>query len=145
MPVKPAETFDIEVLLRALADRTRLRLLNLIGDKEVCVCFFVEILKISQPKISRHLAYLRRAGIVSSRRDGKWMHYRLKEPSDATAKRMVDDVRKWLQSDGAMVRERQRLEGICCGTRTPARLMQAPQPVQFVKISRRATWVKTQR
>jgi ArsR family transcriptional regulator len=55
------KTFDKELFFRALADRTRLRLLNLIGSNEVCVCFFVEILKTNQPKISRHLAYLRRA------------------------------------------------------------------------------------
>ena len=129
--MKTAASFDLEILLRALADRTRLRLLNLIGDKEVCVCFFVEILKTSQPKISRHLAYLRRAGVVLSRRDGKWMHYRLTAPADATAKRVVDDVRKWLQADADMVKERQRLEGICCGSRPPARLQQAPQPIQL--------------
>ena len=105
----------MEILFRALADRTRLRLLNLIGDKEICVCFFVEILKTSQPKISRHLAYLRRAGIVAARRDGKWMHYRFIEPEDATTRRVVDDVRRWLSSDAAMQREKQRLDGICCG------------------------------
>jgi len=108
------------------------------GDREVCVCFFVEILKTSQPKISRHLAYLRRAGIVSSRRDGKWMHYRITEPADATAKRVFDDVRSWLQSDGAMGRERERLEGICCGTRTPTKLLQAPRPIPYSAISRRS-------
>jgi len=135
--VKSPAPIDVEVLLRALADRTRLRLLNLMGDREVCVCFFVEILKTSQPKISRHLAYLRRAGIVSTRRDGKWMHYRITEPADSTAKRVFDDVRSWLQTDGAMARERERLDGICCGTRTPAKLLQAPQPTPYVKISTR--------
>jgi ArsR family transcriptional regulator, arsenate/arsenite/antimonite-responsive transcriptional repressor len=136
--VKSPVPIDIEVLLRALADRTRLRLLNLMGDREVCVCFFVEILKTSQPKISRHLAYLRRAGIVSSRRDGKWMHYRITEPADATARRVFDDVRSWLQTDGAMARERERLDGICCGTRTPLKLLQAPQPAPYVRISNRS-------
>lgn len=135
--MKSQSPFDIEILLRALADRTRLRLLNLIGDREVCVCFFVEILKTSQPKISRHLAYLRRAGIVASRRDGKWMHYRITEPADVTAKRVFDDVRSWLQTDGAMSRERQRLEGICCGTRTPTKLLQAPQPTSYTAVSKR--------
>ena len=136
--MKTPAAFDIEVLLRALADRTRLRLVNLMGDREVCVCFFVEILKTSQPKISRHLAYLRRAGIVSARRDGKWMHYRITEPADSTAKHVLDDVRSWLQIDTAMVRERERLDGICCGSRAPVKLMQAPQPVPFVKASIRA-------
>ncbi|HWC76710.1 MAG TPA: metalloregulator ArsR/SmtB family transcription factor, partial [Blastocatellia bacterium] len=69
--------FDIEAFFRALADRTRLRLVNLMGDDEVCVCYFVEVIGTNQPKISRHLAYLRRAGIVDARRDGKWIHYRL--------------------------------------------------------------------
>src|SRR5204863_5182028 len=123
--------YSLEKLFRALADSTRLRLLNLMNGREVCVCYFVEILKTSQPKISRHLAYLRRAGIVSARRDGKWMHYRITEPADENAKRVVDDVRRWLNSDSGMGRERQRLEGICCGTRTPASLQQAPQPVQI--------------
>jgi ArsR family transcriptional regulator len=122
---------DIELLFRALADRTRLRLLNLMGDREVCVCFFVEILKTSQPKISRHLAYLRRAGIVSARREGKWMHYRIRNPENADAKRVLDNVRSWLLTDGAMIRERQRLDGICCGGRAPVQLLQAPQPVQL--------------
>jgi len=136
--VKSPAPIDVEVLLRALADRTRLRLLNLMGEREVCVCFFVEILKTSQPKISRHLAYLRRAGIVSARRDGKWMHYRITEPADATAKRVFDDVRSWLQSDGTMARERARLDGICCGTRTPVKLQLAPPPAPYVRILNRS-------
>src|SRR5947207_12255619 len=84
--VKP---FDKDLFFRALADRTRLRLLNLMGKDEVCVCFFVEILKTNQPKISRHLAYLRRAGIVGARRQGPWMHYRIVEPPDADAARVL--------------------------------------------------------
>jgi ArsR family transcriptional regulator len=63
-------SFDMERFFQALGDRTRLRLLNLMGDQELCVCYFVEILDQPQPKISRHLAYLRRAGIVAARRDG---------------------------------------------------------------------------
>src|SRR5947209_7362223 len=70
-------------LFQALADPTRLRLLNLMAVCEVCVCFFVEIFDEPQPKISRHLAYLRRAGLVTARRDGKWMHYSLSKPSDS--------------------------------------------------------------
>src|SRR5215470_8269105 len=82
---KSERTPSLEALFRALADRTRLRLLNLIADREICVCYFVEILRLSQPKVSRHLAYLRRAGIVASRRDGKWMHYRLVPPPSGPA------------------------------------------------------------
>ena len=78
-------SFDLPRLFAALADRTRLRLLNLMNGREVCVCYFVEILKQGQPKISRHLAYLRRAGIIEARREGKWMHYRIERPADSRA------------------------------------------------------------
>jgi ArsR family transcriptional regulator len=67
---RASKTYDFALLFAALADRTRLRLLNLMDGREVCVCYFVEILRQSQPKISRHLAYLRRAGIVAARREG---------------------------------------------------------------------------
>ncbi len=74
--------FNMERFFQALGDNTRLRLLNLMGDQEICVCYFVEILSQGQPKISRHLAYLRRAGIVAARREGKWMHYRIVMPQN---------------------------------------------------------------
>src|SRR5208337_1751582 len=79
---RTAKSFNLARLFAALSDPTRLRLLNLMDGREVCVCYFVEILRQSQPKISRHLAYLRRAGIVSARREGKWMHYRMEPPKD---------------------------------------------------------------
>src|SRR5260370_27922556 len=82
---------DMGTLFRALADRTRLRLLNLMADGEVCVCFFVEVLGTNQPKISRHLAYLRRAGIVAARREGTWMHYRIVTPADPCAANLLQD------------------------------------------------------
>src|SRR5215510_7464334 len=105
--------FDREKFFVALSDRTRLRLLNLMGADEVCVCFFVEILKTNQPKISRHLAYLRRAGIVGARREGQWMHYRITEPADPAAARVLKDTMSWLANDAEMQRERQRLIKIC--------------------------------
>jgi len=80
---RSSKSADLAGLFAALADHTRLRLLNLIGGREVCVCYFVEILRQGQPKISRHLAYLRRAGLVAARREGKWMHYRMVPPADA--------------------------------------------------------------
>ena len=72
-----AKEVALDTLFQTLGDRTRLRLLNLMEGGEVCVCFLVEILEAPQPKISRHLAYLRRAGLVEARRDGKWMSYSL--------------------------------------------------------------------
>jgi ArsR family transcriptional regulator len=124
--------YSIELLFRALADRTRLRLINLIGDDEVCVCFFVEVLRINQPKISRHLAYLRRAGVVSDRRDGKWIHYRIVEPPDPHAAHIFREVRNWLANEPAMKSDRARLQKICCAPKLPVQLQKAPLPVSLV-------------
>ena len=118
----------VERFFSALADRTRLRLLNLMGDGEVCVCYFVEVLKMSQPKISRHLAYLRRAGVVAARREGKWMHYRLVEPAGETERRVFREVRAWLREEAEMKRDRERLAKFCCATRLPVQLQGAPRP-----------------
>ncbi|MGA8297883.1 MAG: metalloregulator ArsR/SmtB family transcription factor, partial [Terriglobales bacterium] len=79
-------------LFAALADPTRLRLLNLIAGREVCVCYFVEILRQGQPKISRHLAYLRKAGLVAARREGKWMHYKIVVPAHAGAAKILRET-----------------------------------------------------
>jgi ArsR family transcriptional regulator len=121
-------SYDIESLFKALADRTRLRLISLIGDSEVCVCFFVAILKTSQPKISRHLAYLRRAGIVVARREGKWMHYRLAEPPDQHAARIFREVRAALTEHPELQRDREKLLQVCCATQLPVQLRSAPRP-----------------
>ena len=123
-----AKSFDMEMLFRALADRTRLRLLNLMGETEVCVCFFVEVLRTNQPKISRHLAYLRRAGVVAARREGKWMHYRIVEPDGSLAARVFADVRQWLAEDREMQRDRERLAKMCCAPQPPVSIQGAPRP-----------------
>ena len=124
--------YSIEELFKALADRTRLRLINLMGDDEVCVCFFVEVLKLNQPKISRHLASLRRAGVVASRRDGKWMHYRIVEPPDPRAANIFREVRASLANDTGMKRDRARLAQICCAPNLPVQLQKAPRPTSLV-------------
>ena len=100
-------------LFAALADTTRLRLLNLMAGREVCVCHFVEILGQSQPKISRHLAYLRNAGIVSARREGKWMHYSICTPADASRASILTSVLHSLSSDEQMRADRAKLERAC--------------------------------
>jgi len=73
---------EMEGFFKALGDATRLRILGLLLTGEVCVCHIHETLKIPQPKASRHLAYLRRAGLVETRRDGLWIHYRLAQMPD---------------------------------------------------------------
>lgn len=121
-----------ELFFKALADGTRLRLLNLMGADEVCVCFFVEVLKTNQPKISRHLAYLRRAGIVSARRDGPWMHYRIAEPSDPDTARVLKDTLTWLANDREMQRDRARLVKVCCAPQLPVAIQGAPRPASLI-------------
>jgi ArsR family transcriptional regulator, arsenate/arsenite/antimonite-responsive transcriptional repressor len=101
--------FDLERFFQALADVTRLRILNLIGNREICVCYLVDILGCSQPKISRHLAYLRQAGIVSARREGKWMHYRIVTPPHAGAEQILHQTLAALQAEKAMQADRGRL------------------------------------
>lgn len=120
--------YSMELLFKALADRTRLRLLNLLGDDEICVCFFVEVLSTNQPKISRHLAYLRKAGVVAARREGKWIHYRVVEPPDEHAANIFREVRTWMRNDSTMQRDRARLTQICCSSQLPIQLQKAPRP-----------------
>lgn len=70
-------TTRVDRMFRAFSDRTRLRILNLLKPGELCVCDLVRVLDVPQPKVSRHLAYLRKAGLVTGRRDGLWMYYAL--------------------------------------------------------------------
>jgi ArsR family transcriptional regulator len=76
-------------LFKALADETRLRILNLLAHGELCVCDIMSVLEIGQSKASRHLAYLRNAGLVNDRRNAAWMYYSLSKPNGATHRRIV--------------------------------------------------------
>ncbi|HEX8395983.1 MAG TPA: metalloregulator ArsR/SmtB family transcription factor [Pyrinomonadaceae bacterium] len=122
---------EMENFFLALADKTRLRILNLIGDKEICVCFFTETLQEPQPKISRHLAYLRRAGVVQTRRDGKWIYYRLIQPEDEAARRVLNEIEAWMATDGQMQKDRERLAQICCAPEMmPVSIQHSPRLAQ---------------
>ena len=114
--------FDLELFFSALADRTRLRLLNLLRDGEVCVCFFAGTLDTNNPKISRHLAYLKRASLVSARRDGKWMHYSIQRPRDEKAAELFDAAMKALAQDPEMKKDREQLVKFCCAPNAPVLL-----------------------
>lgn len=116
-------------LFRVLADRTRLRLLNLMSGQEICVCYLVEVLRTSQPKISRHLAYLRKSGIVEARREGRWMHYRILMPQDAALARILSEVLGTLSQDASMQQDHARMVKACCSRGKLARLNNAPLPV----------------
>ena len=126
--VSRQKTFDIERFFQALGDNTRLRLLNLMGDQEICVCYFVEILNQPQPKISRHLAYLRNAGIVTARRDGKWMHYRIVMPPNEGAARVLQDILQWFKEEKTMQADRAKLTKACCMPQKFVTLQGAPLP-----------------
>src|SRR5436190_23893955 len=75
MPAAPQTRVDL--MFRAFSDPIRLRILHLVAEGELCVCDLVEILELPQPTVSRHLAYLRRAGLVSAREERSWNFYRL--------------------------------------------------------------------
>jgi len=121
---------DLAPLFAALADRTRLRLLNLIAGREVCVCYLVEVLRQGQPKVSRHLAYLRKAGVVAARREGKWMHYRIEAPEDAAAGSILSTVLDSLKTDKEMQGDLARLNRACCQPERFVTLQGAPVPAR---------------
>ncbi len=126
---------EMESLFMALADKTRLRLLNLMGEDEICVCFFTEVLGESQPKISRHLAYLRNAGIVSARRDGKWMHYSIEIPQNSFASQILQDTLEWLKAQDDMREDLRKLEIVCCAIDVPVTISRAPMPKTFAETN----------
>src|SRR5437660_2999889 len=100
---------EMETLFRALADATRLRILGLLLTGEVCVCDIHESLKIPQSKASRHLAYLRRSGLVDTRREGLWIYYRLGTMADPVLAAIADAVRHGLAHVEAVQRDGERL------------------------------------
>ena len=130
------DVFNIERFFQALGDRTRLRLLNLMGEQEICVCYFVEILGGPQPKISRHLAYLRSAGIVAARREGKWMHYRIVVPPHLGAAKILKQTLGWLEEEKPMQADRTRLTKACCSPSKYALLDGAPLPMSVLEATR---------
>lgn len=131
---KKQRSLTMESLFRVLADRTRLRLLNLMNGQEICVCYLVEVLRTSQPKISRHLAYLRNSGIVGARREGRWMHYRILVPADPTLAHILNEVLGRLSNDTMMRQDHSRMVEACCVRGKPARLGSAPLPVALPDI-----------
>jgi ArsR family transcriptional regulator len=101
---------DLESLFKALADSTRLRILGLLLTGEVCVCHIHESLRITQPKASRHLAYLRRSGLVETRRQGLWIYYRLTDSSDPILRTIRQAVAHVMSHVDVIHRDADRLE-----------------------------------
>lgn len=97
--MKKTGRYDMAQLFLALSNEVRLSLLNLIGEREVCVCELVAALDLPQPKISQHLACLRSAGVVEARREGRWMHYRILPPPSAEGRKVLQAALQWMQTD----------------------------------------------
>ena len=104
---------NLTLFFAALSDPTRLRLLSLMRDREICVCYLQEVIKTNQPKISRHLAYLKKAGLVEARRDGKWTHYRLKKQPDDVQKILSQTLLR-LGRESQVRADFERLERVGC-------------------------------
>jgi ArsR family transcriptional regulator len=114
--VKTQASREPGFLFKTLADPTRLRLLNLLACGETCVCELTDTLRVVQPKVSRHLAHLKRAGLVEARRNGKWMHYRWAKHGDPLIRHVLTGLRAWMAQDDRMNGERRRRNQVCCRT-----------------------------
>jgi ArsR family transcriptional regulator len=104
---------DLVSFYAALADPNRLRLLSLMRDGEICVCHLQGALQTNQPKISRHLAYLRKSGLVAARRDGKWIHYRLEKLDRARSNILAESLAR-LAAEPQIKKDQARLKQIIC-------------------------------
>ena len=103
-------------LFKALADPVRLRVLNLLANGEVCVCHLHEALDLPQSTVSRHLAYLRKRGLVVGRKEGLWVHYRLAKPVGSIHRELISCLVACSKEIEALTHDRQRLtRRTCCG------------------------------
>lgn len=103
---RPLDVDALDALFRGFADPTRIRILNLLVAGELCVCDLVELLDLPQPTVSRHLAYLRRAGLVVVTREAKFAHYRLAAPAGAVHQNLLNCVRSCFTGIRGLDRER---------------------------------------
>jgi ArsR family transcriptional regulator len=104
---------DLVKFFAALADENRLRLLRLMQDGEVCVCHLQDALQTNQPKVSRHLAYLRKSGVVETRREGKWMYYSLKK-LDQGRTAILKEALRLSKIQRQAKHDKTRLKKVCC-------------------------------
>jgi ArsR family transcriptional regulator len=111
-----AEPLDISIeLFKAFADPVRLRLLNLLVYGEICVCHLHGALDLPQSTVSRHLAYLRKRGLVIGRKEGLWVHYRLAKPTGALHQNLIDCLGACSREIDALKQDRKKLDrGSCC-------------------------------
>lgn len=118
MKTKPPDSVPrVDVMFRAFSDPTRLRILHMLGGGELCVCHIVDVLGVPQPTASRHLAYLRRAGLVAARKEGLWSYYRLARARTALHRKLLDCLGCCLAEIPALARDAKTLAAVrqrCC-------------------------------
>ncbi len=95
------------VVIKALADRNRLRIIKLLQHKALCVCELTAVLGITQPSVSRHLRILRDAGLVGDERDGMWINYvLLRDSEDPYVSQLLSKIGGWLEDDSQVMADR---------------------------------------
>jgi ArsR family transcriptional regulator, arsenate/arsenite/antimonite-responsive transcriptional repressor len=115
MNKQTAEPLDVSIeLFKAFADPVRLRLLNLLAGGEVCVCHLHESLDLPQSTVSRHLAYLRKRGLVVGRKEGLWVHYRLAKPAGELHRTLIGCLGVCFKEIDALKQDRQKLNHDSC-------------------------------
>jgi ArsR family transcriptional regulator len=112
--MKTAAIHPVDRMFRAFSDPTRLRILSLLVQRELCVCDIVSTLSIPQPTASRHLAYLRKSGLVEARRDGLWMHYKLAKPQTAFHEKLIACLASCFQDVPQLAKDAKKLSRRCC-------------------------------
>ena len=115
--MKGTASTNVDRMFRAFSDRTRLRILHMLLGGELCVCDIVAVLDVPQPKVSRHLAYLRTAGLVSSRKEGLWNYYRLEPARGAFHQKLLDCLQCCFQEMPELAADKKLLarRSNCCG------------------------------
>lgn len=107
-----------DTLFRAFADQTRLRILRLLTEGELCVCDIMSVLRSPQTRVSRHLSYLRRAGLVRDRKQGLWRYYSLVRPAHGLQRRLIDCAAGCLDEVDVLKKDGARLKALrksgCC-------------------------------
>ncbi|HEX4793967.1 MAG TPA: metalloregulator ArsR/SmtB family transcription factor [Humisphaera sp.] len=114
--MKAATAPRIDSVFRAFADPTRLRILNLLRQGEVCVCDLVNVLGARQPRISQHLAYLRRAGLVVAQAKGKWMYYSLAPARGPFHRKLLECLDCCPAHAPQLAKDAAALRETCCDT-----------------------------
>lgn len=105
---------NVNQMFRAFSDPTRLRILHLLLKGELCVCDIVAAMRVPQPTASRHLAYLRRAGLVFSRKDSLWMYYKLAPAKSSFHRSLINCLRHCFRGVPELSADAKRTKTSCC-------------------------------